>query len=118
MPQNTGSLLFKGGMSILTDNARSAVYRDGEIIVSMESGVVVRFPVAANPRLARGTPEQLEHVEISPFGVHWPDLDEDLSFRGLLAGDYGQKQNAEPNGCTEPGESASVPGRTPGAPGR
>lgn len=25
-----------------------------------------------------------------PYGLHWPDLDEDLSFKGLLAGDYGQ----------------------------
>jgi len=83
-------------MSILTDNARSVVYRDGEIIVSMQNGVEIRFPAADNPRLARGTPAQLQNVEISPFGVHWPDLDEDLSFRGLLAGDYGQNQNAEP----------------------
>ena len=83
-------------MSILTDNAHSVVYREGEIIVSMRSGAELRFPVADNPRLARGTPAQLQNVEISPFGVHWPDLDEDLSFRGLLAGDFGQKKNAEP----------------------
>jgi hypothetical protein len=83
-------------MSILTDNANSVVYRDGDIIVSMQSGAEIRFPVAENPRLARGTPAQLQNVEISPFGIHWPDLDEDLSFRGLMAGDYGQKQNAEP----------------------
>jgi hypothetical protein len=82
-------------MSILTDSARSAVYRDGEIIVFMQSGAEVRFPVANNPRLAHGTPGQLQNIEVSPFGLHWPDLDEDLSFRGLLAGDYGQKQNAE-----------------------
>jgi hypothetical protein len=91
-------------MSILTDNAYSVVYRNGEIIVSMQSGVEVRFPVAGNARLARGTPEQLQNVEISPFGVHWPDLDEDLSFRGLLAGDYGQKRSAEPSGAGDAGE--------------
>ncbi|NBP25044.1 MAG: DUF2442 domain-containing protein, partial [Proteobacteria bacterium] len=50
----------------------------------------VRFPVALNPRLAQGTPQQLGHIEISPFGLHWPELDEDLSIRGILAGDYGQ----------------------------
>ena len=83
-------------MSILTDSARLVVYRDGEIIVSMQSGAEIRFPVMENPRLALGTPTQLQNVEISPFGLHWPDLDEDLSFRGLLAGDYGQRQNAEP----------------------
>jgi hypothetical protein len=77
-------------MSTLTDNPRSAVFRDGEIIIAMESGAEIRFPVAANPRLARGTAEQLSHIELSPYGIHWPDLDEDLSFQGLLRGDYGQ----------------------------
>ena len=85
-------------MSTLTDSARSALFRDGQIIIAMESGTEIRFPVAQNPRLAHGTAEQLSRIEISPFGIHWPDLDEDLSFRGLLRGDYGQHQNAEPSG--------------------
>ncbi|MHC1767994.1 MAG: DUF2442 domain-containing protein [Verrucomicrobiia bacterium] len=104
-------------MSILTDSARSVVYRNGEIIVWMQSGVEVRFPVAGNPRLARGTPEQLQHIEISPFGVHWPDLDEDLSFRGLLTGNYGQKQNAEPGGAANRSQPVEpqTDGRLPAA---
>ena len=85
-------------MSILTDSARSAVFRDGQIILAMESGAEIRFPVAENPRLAYGTAEQLSRIEISPYGIHWPDLDEDLSFRGLLRGDYGQLQNGERGG--------------------
>ena len=81
-------------MNNLVDNARSAVHVNGEIIVRMQSGVETRFPVAENPRLARGTARQLNYIEISPFGLHWPDADEDLSFRGLLEGDYGQKSKA------------------------
>jgi len=77
-------------MNTLTDSAKSAVYRDGEIIILMESGDEIRFPVAQNRRLVVGTTEQLSRMELSPFGVHCPDLDEDLSFRGLLAGNYGQ----------------------------
>ncbi|MBV9659455.1 MAG: DUF2442 domain-containing protein [Verrucomicrobia bacterium] len=77
-------------MSTLLDTARAAIYHDGEIVVTMESGVEVHFPVAKNPRLAGGSEEQLSQIEISPFGLHWPALDEDLSFRGLLAGDFGQ----------------------------
>ena len=80
-------------MSVLTDSARSAVFRDGEIIITMESGNEIRFPVAQNPRLAPGTAEQLGRIEISPYGIHWPELDEDLSFQGLMKGDYGQRQN-------------------------
>ena len=77
-------------MSVLTDSPRSAVFRDGQIVINMQSGNEIRFPVAENPRLARATPVELNHIELSPFGIHWPDLDEDLSFRGLLAGDWGQ----------------------------
>jgi len=60
------------------------------MIVTLAGGNEIRFPVSRNPRLAKGTPAQLTHVEISPFGIHWPELDEDLSFEGLLRGDFGQ----------------------------
>ena len=77
-------------MRTLLDTARSASYRDGEIVIVMQSGRKLRIPVAENPRLAKGTPEQLNHIELSPFGIHWPDLDEDLFFPGIAEGDYGQ----------------------------
>ncbi len=79
-------------MNTLSDNVRSAIYQDGKILVTTHSEVEIRFPVAGNPRLSQGTPEQLNNIEVSPFGLHWPDLDEDLSFRGLLEGDYGQNR--------------------------
>jgi len=60
----------------------------------MPGGLEIRFPVAQNPRLAKGNDEELNNVEVSPFGLHWPDLDEDLSFAGLSAGDYGQNTRA------------------------
>ena len=78
-------------MSTLTDSAKSAVYRDRQIVILMRSGVEIRFPVSGNPRLAHGNDMELNNIEVSPFGLHWPDLDEDLSFRGLLEGNYGQK---------------------------
>jgi len=77
-------------MSTLVDTACTACFRDGEIVIGMEIGTELRFPVAKNPRLAKGTAKQLNNIEISPFGLHWPDLDEDLSFRGIADGDYGQ----------------------------
>ena len=79
-------------MNTLTDRARSAKHLDGFIVVRMESGTEIRFPVTDNPRLAHGTLQQLNNIEISPFGLHWPDLDEDLSFHGLLEGNHGQLQ--------------------------
>lgn len=79
-------------MNTLVDTVKCVLYQDGHVMVSMESGVEIRFPVAGNPRLSKGTPQQLNNIEVSPFGLHWPDLDEDLAFRGLLEGDYGQRR--------------------------
>lgn len=77
-------------MSTLVDTVIKAAYGDGFIIVSMESGVEIRFPVKKNKRLVKGTSDELNNIEVSPYGLHWPDLDEDLSFNGLFRGDYGQ----------------------------
>jgi len=77
-------------MSTLIDRAISASFVDGFIVIRMENDTEIRFPVSGNPRLAKGTGAQLNNIELSPFGIHWPDLDEDLSFRGLVEGDYGQ----------------------------
>ena len=78
-------------MSTFIDIARSACFREGCIVITMGSGTEIRFPVADNARLAKGTAAQLNNVEISPFGLHWPDLDEDLSLRGIAEGDHGQR---------------------------
>jgi hypothetical protein len=78
-------------MSTLTDRIRSAIYRGGEIVITTGSGEEICFPVSKNPRLATGSEKQLQNIEISPFGLHWPDLDEDLSLRGILNGNYGQE---------------------------
>lgn len=39
-----------------------------------------------SPRIATASQEQLESVEVSPvgYGLHWPDVDEDLSIDGLI----------------------------------
>ena len=81
-------------MNTLTDIAVTAAHGNGYIVIRMESGAEVRFPVAANPRLALVNHPQLNRIEISPFGLHWPERDEDLSFRGLVEGNYGQKAKA------------------------
>ncbi len=118
-------------MRILTDSARSAVFRDGEIIIVMESGAEIRFPSTANPRLARGTTEQLSHIELSPYGIHWPELDEDISVENMLLGqpsgegprsfarwkDWYRRKVAEPGAApndgpaTQPGNSGLSEGR-------
>ena len=71
----------------------SVRFDGGCVFVSFDGGAEIRFPVDGNRRLAAGTPEQLSNMVVSRFGIHWPDLDEDLSFEGLARGDYGQFVN-------------------------
>jgi hypothetical protein len=78
-------------MSTLTGRPLSARYEAGRIHIVMESGLEVSFPVRGNPRLEGQPEDKLGQIEISPHGLHWPDLDEDLSVRGILAGHYGQR---------------------------
>ena len=79
-------------MSTLVKTKDRAFYADGYIHICMDGGLELSFPVAKNPRLAKGTPEQLNNITLTPFGIHWPDLDEDLSKAGLVEGDFGQFQ--------------------------
>ena len=73
----------------LSTQTRTARYKGGFVIVTIDGVVELKFPVSANPRLAQGNEVQLGNIQISPYGLHWPDLDEDLSFEGLLNGDCG-----------------------------
>lgn len=77
-------------MSALVEKLPTVGYADGFVRVEFPGGTSLQFPVRGNRRLAGGTPEQLSHMEVSRFGIHWPALDEDLSFEGLARGDYGQ----------------------------
>jgi len=67
-----------------------AVYQEGHICVRYADGMEVHFPIAVNRRLRGQSGTKLNHIEIGYFGLHWPDLDEDLSHAGLRAGRFGQ----------------------------
>jgi hypothetical protein len=54
--------------------------------VELDDGRTLGIPLAWYPRLLHGTPEQRNQVSISPSGLHWEALDEDISIAGLIAG--------------------------------
>ncbi len=54
--------------------------------VDLKDGRVLGVPLAWFPRLLHATAEQLQQVQLSPRGLHWDALDEDISIAGLLAG--------------------------------
>ena len=66
-----------------------AVKFDTEMMhVSLTDGRIISVPIIWFPLLHEATPEQREQYEIGGGGVslHWPDIDEDLSVAGLMAG--------------------------------
>jgi Protein of unknown function (DUF2442) len=52
----------------------------------LSDGRNLGVPLVWFPRLLHATPEQRERVEISRVGLHWEEIDEDISIAGLLAG--------------------------------
>jgi len=76
-------------MTTLTAHKRTARYENGFVFVDIDGVVEIKFGVASNRRLSKGSEAQLKNIEVSPFGLHWPDLDEDLSFKGLIDGNCG-----------------------------
>ncbi len=77
-------------MNTLVDTIPGAFASNGMIYVSLPGGTAFSFPTKGNWRLESATPEQLNNIEVDEDGLHWPDIDEDLSFAGLLRGDHGQ----------------------------
>ena len=62
----------------------------GEVMtLTLPGGKSVSFVWKKNPRMSRATDAQLKKFKVTPHGIHWPDLNEDLSFRGLAAGRFG-----------------------------
>lgn len=54
--------------------------------VDLSDGRNLGVPLAWFPRLLNATPAQRQQVEMSRTGLHWEELDEDISVAGLLAG--------------------------------
>ena len=61
---------------------------DDRLTVSFEDGRIVSLPLRWYPRLNRATPAQRRNWKLigRGYGVHWPEVDEDLSAEGLLQG--------------------------------
>ena len=57
-----------------------------ELHVKLKDGRQVTTPLWWYPRLLGASPAQRNNVELMLDGIHWPDVDEDLSIRGMLLG--------------------------------
>ncbi|MGF7140465.1 DUF2442 domain-containing protein [Roseimarinus sediminis] len=72
--------------------ATKAWYEKDHICFKLSDEKEVRFPIYLNSKFKKANTEQLNNIEIicGGTGLHWPDLDEDLSVIGILEGRYGK----------------------------
>jgi len=68
--------------------ARDVEITDDELVVRLADGRTLLVPLAWFPKLRDATPEARRGWKLVGDGdrIHWPDLEEDLSVRGLLRG--------------------------------
>lgn len=61
---------------------------EDSIVARLIDGRIISVPLAWSWRLSNATPQQRDHFEIfgDGQGVHWPDIDENISARGMLYG--------------------------------
>jgi hypothetical protein len=68
--------------------AQSVSFSEDSLVVGLDDGRSLSVPLAWYPRLLHGTQAEREDCQLigDGEGIHWPQLDEDISVEGLLAG--------------------------------
>ncbi len=71
--------------------AVKAWYENEMICIQLSDKKEIRFPVHLNSKLKAARDEQRNNIEIicNGTGLHWPDLDEDLTVTGIIEGRFG-----------------------------
>ena len=78
-----------GTLALAADERVAGVETTDDVLtVSLMDGRTISVPLVWYPRLLNATRRQRRHWEIAGggYGIHWPEIDEDLSTEGLLRG--------------------------------
>jgi hypothetical protein len=70
----------------MNSSATAVRFDEHTMWVDLDDGRTLGVPLAWFPVLLRATPEQRDKYWISPAGLHWDEIDEDISVQGLLEG--------------------------------
>jgi hypothetical protein len=73
---------------IADERVAGVAFDADRLIVDLMDGRTISVPLAWYPRLHAATPDQRARWELAGggYGIHWPEVDEDLSTEGLLRG--------------------------------
>lgn len=71
-----------------TVSAQQVIVTGDTLTVELSDGRAISVPLAWYPRLLHGTPEERNNWRLigGGEGIHWPDLDEDISVENLVSG--------------------------------
>lgn len=65
---------------------RSVTFTATELVVTLADNRKIATPLDWYPRLQKASAAERQNYEIMAMGIHWPDIDEDLSIVGMLKG--------------------------------
>jgi hypothetical protein len=65
---------------------RVVEFTANELVVTLIDGRKIATPLDWYPRLQKASAAQRANFELMPMGIHWPEIDEDLSIAGMLKG--------------------------------
>jgi len=70
------------------DRITGVSFQDDRLVVDFFDGRSLSVPLAWYPKLLHAAPQQRDVWQLcaAGYGIHWPELDEDLSAQGLLLG--------------------------------
>lgn len=103
--------------SVTEENTPSPVrveVTDSEVVVALADERTISTPLVWYPTLQEATAEQRRNFVLGPSGIHWPDIDEDLSVAGMLAGvkptprGLGQHDTPRKGNASAPGENSDT----------
>ncbi|WP_237932354.1 DUF2442 domain-containing protein [Buttiauxella sp. S19-1] len=78
---------------------KSVRFDEYNMWVTLSDARTLGVPLAWFPKLMRATPEQRNEFELSTWGIHWDDLNEDISVDGLISGRDDMAQHGLPPSC-------------------
>jgi len=73
-------------MKTTSSNIEKIWLTEDAVYIETKNGRTAREFFADYPALSGATPEQRERYTVSAFGIHWAEMDEDLSFEGFFSG--------------------------------
>ena len=103
------------------ERVRDVRFSEDSLTVDLMDGRAISVPLEWYPRLAGASPQQLRNWTLcaAGYGIHWPDIDEDLSTEGMLGGAPapGVRTESRAKNSTRPRPRASIK-RAPSRSGR